>query len=164
MHHTCRLCENTLKILVDADACPVPINDLINRTAHKLSIPAIYVANKQLKLPQSPFISAIVVAAGMDVADDYIANRAVAGDLVITHDVPLAARLVPEGVTVISPRGELFNEHNIGDRLASRDLMHSLREFGSVSGGPEPFSEKNKRAFANHFDAAIQRLRRAQAN
>ncbi len=152
-----------MKIWVDADACPGVITDLINKTAHRLSIETVFVANKQLKLPVSPFILSVVVAAGADVADEHIAQNASAGDLVVTHDVPLAARLVPAGITVISPRGDLFHEDNINDRLASRDLMQSLRDTGTISGGPEPFNDKNKRAFANHFDAALHRLRRGQA-
>lgn len=150
-----------LKIWVDADACPGAITDLINRAAHRLSIETVFVANRSLNnLPVSPFIKSVLVGAGADVADDFISQNATSGDLVVTHDVPLAAKLVPEGITVISPRGDLFHEDNISERLASRDLMHSLREFGTISGGPEPFNDKHKKAFANHFDAALHRLLR----
>jgi uncharacterized protein len=149
-----------MKVWIDADACPVAVSDLINRAAHKLAIEAVYVANKRLQLPVSPYISSVVVASGADVADQYIADNALENDIVVTHDIPLASKLVPLGVTVISPRGDLFDEGNISERLASRDLMQSLRDSGTISGGPAPFTEKDKRNFASRFDAAIQRLRR----
>ena len=148
-----------MKVWVDADACPGQISELIYRAAHRLQVQTLFVANKQLKLPISPFLSSVQVDAGMDVADAYIADHAAVGDLVVTQDIPLAAQLVPRGIVVIGPRGDLFHEDNINDRLASRDLMQSLRDSGTMSGGPEPFNETPKRAFANHFDTALQRLR-----
>lgn len=152
--------ELILKIWIDADACPGAVTEVVSRAAHKLHIDTVFVANKLLRPPESPYISTVLVKAGMDVADAYIAEQADCGDLVVTNDVPLASLLVPRGVVVISPRGDLFDEHNIGERLSSRDLMQSLRETGTITGGPEPFNEKHKRAFANRFDAALQRLRR----
>lgn len=149
-----------MKVWIDADACPGAVTEVVTRAAHKLHIETVFVANKPLRPPESPYISTVLVSAGMDVADAYIAEQAQKGDLVVTNDIPLASLLVPKGIVVISPRGDLFSEDNIGERLSSRDLMHSLRETGTMTGGPQPFNEKHKRAFANRFDAALQKLRR----
>jgi uncharacterized protein YaiI (UPF0178 family) len=149
-----------VKVWVDADACPGQIRDIIVRAVHRKAIATLFVANKPLTLPESPHLSSILVAQGPDVADTYIAEHASAGDLVVTQDIPLAAQLVPKKVVVISPRGELYNEDNIHDCLARRDLLQSLRDVGTISGGPRPFDDKLKREFSNHFDAALQRLSR----
>lgn len=148
-----------LKVWVDADAIPMQIKDLISRAVHRSHVDTIFVANKQISIAESAYISAVQVSAGSDVADAYIAAHAEDGDLVVTQDIPLAAQLVPRGITVITPRGHLFTTENIDDCLSRRDLMESLREFGAVSGGPRPFDEKCKREFANHFDTALQRLK-----
>jgi uncharacterized protein len=151
-----------LKIWVDADACPGPIRDIVLRAAIRLSISTIFVANKVLTLPNSPYISLIQVEQGPDVVDAYIVAHSEPGDLVVTQDIPLAADLVHRDVTVLSPRGDSFNSDNIGDRLASRNLMHDLRDTGEITGGPRPFDDKVKRLFANLFDAELQRLLREQ--
>jgi uncharacterized protein YaiI (UPF0178 family) len=147
-----------VKVWVDADACPVPIRNIIVRAVHRLSVATVFVANKQILLPESPHLSAVQVSRGPDIADAYIETRAEAGDLVVTQDIPLAAQLVPRGVTVISPRGFLFTEDNINESLATRDLMQSLRDAGTVTGGPRPFDDKLKREFARHFDSALHKL------
>lgn len=147
-----------MKVWIDADACPSPIKDLIIKTVHKLAIDTVFVANKQTMLPESPYLSAVQVSQGPDVADAFIEANAAAGDLVVTQDIPLAAKLVPMGVVVISPRGDLFTEENINEALARRDLMQSLRDLGTMSGGPRPFDEKLKREFAKHFDTAVHKL------
>ncbi|MBX9687167.1 MAG: YaiI/YqxD family protein [Candidatus Obscuribacterales bacterium] len=155
-----------MKLWIDADACPVQIKDLISLRCHKNQIEAVFVANSQLKVAESPFISFVKIADGPDVADAYIAAHAESGDIVVTQDIPLAGQLVPKNIVVITPRGDLFSEHNINEALAGRDLMTNLREqstaygIAPVSGGPPPFDQKQKRAFANHLDAAIQRLKR----
>lgn len=146
-----------MKVWVDADACPNVIAQLISRAVHRNKIETLFVANKPLVVAESPYISFVQVSSGPDVADVYIAERATAGDIVVTQDVPLAALLVPKKVTVITPRGQLFNEGNINEALAGRDLMQSLRDTGTISGGPSPLDERHKREFANHFDAAIHR-------
>jgi len=147
-----------VKVWVDADAVPNQIKDLIVRAVHRRAVETVFVANKQIMLADSPYLTSVQVSQGADVADEYIAEKAQSGDIVVTQDIPLAAKLVPNGVVVISPRGDLFTEDNINESLAGRDLMQSLRDTGTISGGPRPFDEKHKRAFANHFDAALHRL------
>jgi uncharacterized protein len=146
-----------MKVWVDADAVPNQIKDLIIRAVHRRAVETVFVANKQIMLADSPYLTSVQVCHGSDVADEYIAEKAQSGDIVVTQDIPLAAKLVPKGVVVISPRGDLFTEDNINESLAGRDLMQSLRDTGTISGGPRPFDEKHKRAFANHFDAALHR-------
>lgn len=147
-----------MKIWVDADACPGPVREIILRAANRLVIQTIFVANKSLFLPQAPHLSFVQVPLGPDVVDQHIVEHAQSGDLVITQDIPLAALLVPQGIIVISPHGTLFTDNNIGEWLASRNLMTDLRDIGLMTGGPKPFGEKEKRAFANAFDQALTRL------
>lgn len=146
-----------MKVWVDADSCPVEIRDIITRAAHKLAVNTIFVANKPVLLPESIYTTSVLVKQGADVADAYIVENASGLDVVITQDIPLAALLVPLGVTVISPRGDSFNEENVGDRLASRNLLQGLRDTGSITGGPRPFDDKLKHKFASLFDAAIRK-------
>lgn len=150
-----------MKVFIDADACPNPIKELVIRAVHRLQIETVFVANKPILLPESPFLFAVQVSIGSDVADAYIESRAADGDLVVTQDVPLASQLVPRGITVISPRGHLWTEENINEARATRDLMEALRDTGTMSGGPRPFDDRLKREFARHFDAALNRLRRS---
>jgi uncharacterized protein YaiI (UPF0178 family) len=147
-----------MQIWVDADACPVPIRDIIARAAHKLHVPTVFVANSLIGIPESPYLSFVQVSHGPDIADAYVAEQASKGDLVVTQDIPLAALVVAKGAIAITPRGQLYTEQNINEALAGRDLMTSLRDTGTITGGPRPFDEKVKRQFANHFDAALRRL------
>lgn len=149
-----------MKVWVDADACPVPIRQIIVRAANRVKADTVFVANKPVTLPAHPHLFFVAVDRGSDVADAYICENAAAGDLVITQDIPLAAQLVPRGITVISPRGDSYNSNNITDILASRNLMQDLRDSGTITGGPAPFDEKLKRKFSNLFDAALHRLHR----
>lgn len=149
-----------MKVWVDADACPAKIKEIISRAVHKRAVETCFVANKPIALAESPYLKSVLVGAGPDIADEYIATHATSGDLVVTQDIPLASQLVPQGIVVISPRGDLFDENNIHESKSRRDLMQSLRDQGTITGGPAPFDEKNKREFANHFDAALQRLNR----
>jgi uncharacterized protein YaiI (UPF0178 family) len=112
-----------MKIWVDADACPGAIKELIIRTARRLKIPAVFVANKVIGIPDSAYVAAIRVGMGLEVVDEYIAENAEACDIVVTQDIPLASALVPKGVTVINPRGELYTEDNIRERLSIRNFM-----------------------------------------
>ncbi len=150
-----------MKIWVDADACPGAVREIVLKAANRLVVHTTFVANKALFLPQAEHLYFVQVPAGPDVVDGYIIEQAITGDLVITQDIPLAAELVNQGVVVISPHGTLFTDGNIGDRLASRNLMSDLRDTGMITGGPKPFGEKEKRAFANAFDQALTRLLRA---
>lgn len=152
--------EKLLKVWIDADACPGPIRDIVLRAAQRVRFTVVFVANKPLALPSADYIEYVQVAAGPDVADAYIVDNAHAGDLAVTQDIPLASQLVPKGVTVMSPRGDSFNEDNIGDALARRNLLQELRDGGEITGGPRPFDDKLKRKFASLFDAAVQKLTR----
>lgn len=149
-----------MKIWIDADACPGPIREIIVRAAIRLGIHAVFVANKALLLPTSPLLSSVQVSLGPDIVDHYLVEQAQPFDLVITQDIPLAARLVAQTVSVITPRGQLYDQNNINEALANRDLLTELRDTGSIQGGPRPFDEKAKRRFANNFDAELSRLLR----
>jgi len=147
-----------LKIWVDADACPGPIKDILFRAAERLKVPLTLVANKPLRTPPSPYIRAIQVPAGFDVADDRIAAEAQGGDLVITADIPLASAAIAKGAHVLDPRGERMTPENIQERLALRGFMEELRSSGVQTGGPAPFSTRDQKAFADQLDRLLQRL------
>jgi uncharacterized protein len=149
-----------VKIWVDADACPGVIKEIILKAAIKREIETIFVSNKAIMIPEAPNISVIRVALGDDIADQAIAAEAQSGDLVITQDIPLAGILVPNGVVVISFHGTLFTESNIGERLSVRNFLHDLRGTGVQTGGPKPFSDKDKQNFANTFDQQLTRALR----
>lgn len=152
-----------MKVWVDADACPVAIRDLIVRAAKRQTVDTIFVANKPVSLIPSVQVAFIQVASGPDEADKYIFEQARPGDLVVTQDIPLAAILVPLGITVISPRGDSYHAENIQDVLAGRNLMDELRQAGTVTTSQRPFDDVLKRQFANRFDAALTALlRKAQ--
>ncbi len=144
-----------MKLWVDADACPGVVKEIILKAALKRQVETVFVANKKILVPDVPHISVIHVPAGPDVADQVIAEKAEPGDLVITQDVPLAAILVPLGIGVMSFHGTLFTEANIGERLSVRNFYHELRNNGVQTGGPKPFSDKDKQQFANTFDQQL---------
>ena len=148
-----------IAILVDADACPV--KDEIYRVAERHGLDVAIVANAPIAVPKAEWIVRVVVAAGPDVADDWIAERARAGLIVITADIPLAARCVKAEASVIAPNGKAFTDASIGAALATRNLMDSLRSAGEITGGPRPFSPRDRSAFLSALDVAIQRLKRA---
>jgi uncharacterized protein YaiI (UPF0178 family) len=143
------------QIWVDADACPKVIKEILYRVADRLSVPVTLVANQFLEVPRSRYIFSIQVAAGFDVADNHIVQQAKTGDLVITADIPLAAEVVAKGCQALSPRGELYTEDNIRQRLSMRDFMDSLRNSGVDTGGPASFSQGDRRAFANQLDRLL---------
>ena len=147
-----------MKIWVDADACPGPVRDILLRAAERLKVPTVFVANKRLTLPRSELVSSVQVGAGLDVADRHIAAEAQQGDLAVTQDIPLAALLVPRGVVVMDPRGELFTEENITERLSVRNFMQELRDSGVTTGGPSGFSARDKQEFAATLDRELTRL------
>ncbi|MEI6057044.1 MAG: YaiI/YqxD family protein [Lentisphaerota bacterium] len=138
-----------MRIFVDADAFPSSLREILFKAAERLKLPLIMVANTHIRLPESKYISNIHVKSGPDVADDYIAQELEKGDLVITADIPLAYRVVIKGGFAINPRGELYNETNINQKLAMRDLMDELRNEGLMTGGPAPFKPKDRQTFAN---------------
>ena len=146
------------RIYVDADACPV--KDEIYRVAVRHGVPVNVVAGNFIRVPQNPLIERVAAGAGMDAADNWIAERAGDGDIVITADLPLASRCVKAGADVIAPNGKPFTEDSIGMTLAVRNLMHDLRSAGEVTGGPRPFSPRDRSAFLSALEQAIRRLQR----
>ena len=146
-----------MQIFVDADAFPNVIKDILIKASVRLNVPLIFVANKPLRLDKHAHISIIVVPDGPDVADDRIAEMVGPGDLVITADIPLADRVVAKKAFAMNPRGKLYTEHNIKDRLAMRDLLNELRNNGEVTGGPAVFNQKDRQAFANQLDSFLIR-------
>ena len=151
-----------MKLWLDADAAPRDVKDVCMRACDRLQLETILVANQRLMLPPGyPHLSAVRVDGGPDVADRYIAEHAEAGDVVVTADIPLAAQLVPKGVTVIDPRGEQYTTESIGERLSVRDFMESLRGAGVETGGHAAYGPRDKQQFANALDRALTRARRA---
>lgn len=146
-----------MTIWVDADACPGEIRKLLFRTAQRREIAVTLVANQPQKTPASQYISSVLVEAGMNVADRRIVELVQPGDLVVTADIPLAADVVEQGGQALDFRGELFTEDNVGQRLASRNLMDELRGGGQIVGGPAGFTAKDKQAFANQLDRWLAR-------
>ena len=141
-----------MKILVDADAFPKDIQEIVFRAVERVRISMILVSNKRVKHPKSELISRIMVGEGPDVADDKIVELVHDGDLVITADIPLASRVIDKGAFAIDPRGELYTKSNVKHRLAMRDLMKELRQEGEITGEPSAFSRRNVQSFANEFD------------
>jgi uncharacterized protein len=144
-----------MKIWVDADACPRAVKDILFRVADRTEISVIFVANQWLRLPNSTFIHLIQVGQGADIADDEIANKCEAGDLIITADIPLAARIVEKGAWALDPRGRLYDKNNIGQILDMRNFMDTLRGSGVETGGPSSFGQKERFKFANELDRFI---------
>lgn len=145
------------QIWVDADACPKVIKEILYRAAERVSMPLTLVANQPLQIPRSRHIRWIQVAAGFDVADNHIVQHAAADDLVITADIPLAAEVIAKGCLALNPRGELYNEANIRQRLNMRDFMDTLRGSGVNTGGPMALSQADRQAFANQLDRWLAR-------
>ena len=148
-----------ITIFVDADACPVKHE--IYRVAGRHALKVIVVSNSPIAVPRDPLIERVVVAAGPDAADDWIAERAGGGDIVITADIPLASRCVKAGAAAIAPNGRPFTDDSIGAALATRNLMESLRGAGEVTGGPKAFSPRDRSSFLSSLDQAIRRSQRA---
>lgn len=146
-----------MRIWVDADACPAAIKEILYRAAGRREIEVILVANKPLHTPRSPWIRAVQVPGGFDVADRHIAEQVEKGDVVITADVPLAAKAIERGGHAINPRGELYTAENIGERLAVRDFMDELRSGGTITGGPSSFGKRDREKFANQLDRLLAR-------
>lgn len=149
-----------MRIWIDADACPRDVKDVVYRASQRLSVAVVVVANSAIGTPLSPLVSSVVVKGGPDVADDHIAAHAARGDVAVTQDVPLAARLVENGVVAIDVRGTVYDADNIGERLSVRDFMADVRDAGVVTGGPRAWSAKDKQRFAAALDAALTRLRK----
>ncbi|WP_029076314.1 YaiI/YqxD family protein [Kaistia adipata] len=148
-----------IEIYVDADACPVKAE--IYKVAERHRLKVHVVANAPLAVPRDPLVERVIVTSGPDVADNWIAERVGRGDIVVTADIPLADRCIKAGADVIGSNGKPFTEASIGNVLATRNLMEELRSAGAVTGGPRPFSPKDRSAFLSALDLAIVRLKRA---
>lgn len=146
-----------MRIWVDADACPRVIKDILYRAAQRTGIQLILVANSFLKIPKSEHIRFVQVPAGFDAADDYICKQVELKDLVITADLPLAAEVMEKAAFALNPRGELYTDDSIKQKLAMRDFMDTMRASGEMSGGPSALSQKDRKAFADSLDKVIQR-------
>jgi uncharacterized protein len=150
-----------MKIWIDADAAPRDVKEVVYRAARRLELETVLVANRRLSLPlDNPHVSAVRVDGGPDVADRHIAESAAPGDLAVTADIPLAALLVEKRVLVLTPGGEELDAESIGERLAVRDFMDSLRGAGVETGGSKPHSAKDTQAFASALDRVLVRARR----
>jgi len=149
-----------MRIWVDADACPGAVKEIVMRAAEKRRVQALFVADRWVPLPASPFLAYVSVPPGPDSADQHIAEAAAPGDVAVTQDIPLAAILVKKGVDAIDPRGTVHTPETIGERLSMRNFMSDLRGAGVETGGPAPFGPKDRQRFAEGFDRVLtKRLR-----
>ncbi|MFC3624992.1 YaiI/YqxD family protein [Vogesella amnigena] len=147
-----------MTIWVDADACPGVIKDILFRAAERTGVATVLVANQLLRVPPSPYIRALQVPAGFDVADNHIAQQAQPGDIVVTADIPLAAQVVAKGALALNPRGELYSDATIREALALRNFMTELRDSGVQTGGPAAFSQRDRANFAAQLDKLLHKL------
>lgn len=141
-----------MNIWVDADACPNVVKEILFRAAERLGVKTVLVANQFLRTPPSVFVSAVQVPAGFDVADNYIVQKCIVGDLVITADIPLASEVLEKGAHALNPRGEFYTPENIRQRLNMRDFMDQLRSSGIDTGGPAKLAQQDRQLFANQLD------------
>ena len=153
--------RSPITLWLDADAAPRDVKDICFRASERLDLATILVANQRIQIPPGyKHLSAVRVDGGPDVADRYIAEHSAAGDVAVTADIPLAALLVPKGVVVIDPRGEVYTEESIGERLSVRNFMDGLRGAGVETGGQATYGPREKQAFANALDRALTRALR----
>ena len=148
-----------ISLYIDADACPV--KDEVYRVAARYRLKTWVVSNSFIMIPQSPLVQRMIVDAGPDAADDWIAEQARPGDIVITNDIPLAGRALKAGAAALAPNGRPFTTDSIGAALSQRALMEHLRSTGEVTGGPKPFDRNDRSRFLQALDEAVTReLRR----
>ena len=147
-------------IYIDADACPV--KDEVYKVAARYGLKTFVVSNAFIQIPKSPLIERMIVDAGPDIADDWIAERATAGDVVITNDIPLAGRVLENEAAAIAPNGRPFTRDSIGSALAQRAIMEHIRSTGEITGGPRPFAAADRSRFLQALDEAIQKIRRGK--
>ena len=143
-----------ITLFVDADACPV--KDEVYRVARRYRLQVRVVANARLRVPVDPLVQMVVVTGHFDAADDWIVEHAAAGDIVVTADIPLAARCLAKGARVLDAKGRVFTEDSIGDVLANRELSAYLRDMGGITGGPAPFEPRDRSRFLQYLDNLIQ--------
>lgn len=144
------------KIWIDADACPKAVKEILFKTSARLKIELSLVANAYQAIPISPLITLTIVGKKLDEADQYIVDHVLSGELVITADIPLAAKVVEKDAFALNPRGELYTEENIGEILSMRDFMKELRDGGAITGGPSTFGPKDVEQFANSLNKLYQ--------
>ncbi|EGF91742.1 hypothetical protein ABI_01720 [Asticcacaulis biprosthecium C19] len=148
----------TITVYIDADACPV--KDETYKVAARYGLPVFVVSNSFIQIPKSPQISRMIVDAGPDIADDWIAEKVVAGDVVVTNDIPLAGRVLEKDGHALAPNGRAFTKDSIGAALAQRALMEHIRSTGEITGGPPPFSGSDRSQFLQTLDQIIVRQKR----
>ncbi len=141
-----------MRLFMDADACPNAIKNIVYRAIERTKCPLVMVTNQALRIPDSSLITLIIVATGMDGADNKIVEMIAPGDLVITADIPLADRILSKEGHALDPRGILYTQETIKQRLAVRNLMDHLRSQGIMTGGPATFNHKNRKAFSDNLD------------
>lgn len=146
-----------LTLYVDADGCPV--KDEVHRVARRCGLPVVFVANKRMRVPEDAANRLVIVSGDFDAADDWIVEHAVTDDIVVTADIPLAARCLKGGARVVDPRGRIFTEDSIGDALTSRDIAAHLRDMGEMTGGPAPYDKRDRSRFLQRLDDVIQAIR-----
>lgn len=145
-------------IYVDADACPV--KEEVVRVAERHQLPVHMVSDGGIRPNPHPLVATVIVDQGSDAADNWIADRIGAGDIAVTNDIPLAARCIENGASVIRPNGDVLDERSIGGVLATRNLMSDLRSAGEVTGGPRPFSKKDRSNFLDYLERTVQAAKR----
>jgi uncharacterized protein len=150
-----------LNIYVDADACPV--KEEVYRVAERYGLRVILVANARMRTPTKDWIELVIVNDQFNAADNYIVENLEADDIVISGDIPLASRSLDAGAFVLRPTGRPFTDTNIGDALATRDLLAQLRDAGGPAGGPPPFRKKDRSLFLHQLDEIIQSIRKKNA-
>jgi uncharacterized protein YaiI (UPF0178 family) len=150
-----------IHIYVDADACPVKAEAA--KVAQRHGLPVVYVANAWMQAPRGPGIRMQVVSGAFDAADDWIAGQVSRDDIVVTADIPLAARCLKQGARVLGPGGKPFTDDNIGNALATRELMADLRAYG-VGGGPPPFAQRDRSRFLQALELAVREAQRDSAS
>lgn len=153
-----------MKIWVDADACPVVIKEILYRAAQRTEIKTIFVANQPLRLPPSPYLQAIQVPGGFDVADNKIVKELQAGDLVITADIPLASQVIDKNAHALNPRGEFYTTENIKARLTMRNFMEELRGSGVQTSGPAALNQNDRKLFAQQLDKFLAKIHKNGAD
>jgi uncharacterized protein YaiI (UPF0178 family) len=147
-----------MQIWIDADSCPRVIKEIVFRASVRLKVPVCLVGNMDLSKSHSSLVTSVLVDGGFDAADNYIAMHVTSEDLVITADIPLASRVVASGGVALDPRGELYTEENVGERLSMRNLMQELRSEGSVRGGPAQLGLPDRQRFASALDRMLTRM------
>lgn len=144
-----------MKIIVDADACPVVIKEILFKAAQRTKVEVIFIANHIIRVPPSPYLKSIQVPAGFDVADHEVVAQCNVDDLVITSDIPLAAEVIEKGGHALSSRGEMFDKQTIRSLLNTRDFMETMRASGFQSSGPAPLAQRDRKAFADNLDRLL---------